>query len=337
MALSSLFGLKTEVCGIDIGQHTVRGAQLRSARQHAPLLGMGEAALPKKVFDKDKITDLDGFAKTILEVIQNAQPHPITAKAVVAALPETLIFTRVIQLPNLPPPELKKAIPYEASQFLPIPVENVYFDYIPLALRPDKQQIDVAIFAAPKELVDGLIDVIHRAGLELYALETKSTAILRSLIPAGTEEAALIMEIGSESTRMTIADHGNVWLTTSFNVGEIQLIKAIATKLGKPEADIRTHLANHQGDEINKMLVEVVGPIVQEAISATRYHETRDYHPSKTHRAIIVGQGATIPGVIPAIIGSLHIKCEPGLPLVSGTPNIDLKFSVALGLSMRAL
>jgi len=337
LALFSLFGLHTETCGIDIGYHGIRGAQLKYPRQHAPLVALSEVQLSKKVFDKNQLADKDGLAQAIHQLVQSGQPHPITAKAVVAALPEMFIFTRVIQLPNLPPEELQMALPHEVSQYIPLPVEDVYYDHVRLALRPDKEQLDVALFAAPKVLVDDLIDAIHQNGLELYALETKATAIMRSLLPLGTTESALIIEIGSESTRMTVADHGNVWLTTSLNVGTLQLLKTLSEKLAKPEAEVKEYLAKHQSVNTESILSTAVSGIVQEAISATRYHETRDYHPTKIHRAIVVGQGTTIPGIIPAIVRSFHIKCEPGLPLVTGVANVDLKFGVALGLSMRSL
>lgn len=320
-----------------MGRHSIRVAQLRSPRQHAALVGVSETPLPQKTFDKDRITNVEQFTQAIQNLLQTARPHPITAHAAVAALPEAFIFTRIIQLPNLPPHELRKAVPFEVSQFLPIPVEEVYYDYTPLALHPDKQQIDAALFAAPKQLVDTLVDILHRCGLELYALETKSTAIARTFLPAGTEEAILIIEIGSESTRFTVIDHGDVWLTASLNIGQIQLVKAIAEKIGKPDSEVKAHLSAHSGSATSEMLTSIVSPITAETVSVTRYHETRDYHSNKIKRAIIAGQGADLPGLIPALVGSLHLKCDPGTPLVTGTPNVDLRYSVALGLSMRTL
>ncbi len=336
MSLFSI-GTHTNVCGIDVGLHSIRGAQLVRPRQHAPLASLSEALLPKKALDKNKIIDMDGFEQCLRELLKQGEPRPMSARAVVAALPETFIFTQVIQLPNLAPPELKKAMQHEVGQYLPIAAEETYFDYVPLALRPDKQQIDIALFAAPKQLVDDLITVMHTCGLELYALETKSTAVLRALIPAGMNEAALIIEIGSETTRMTVSDHGNVWLTTSVNVGELKLIKAVSEKIGKPETEVRAYLQQHQDEPTQQMLAEASAVIVQEAIAASRYHETRDFQPGKIHRAILAGQGATIPGIVPAVTSALHLKCEPGLPLVSGNSAIDLKFTVALGLAMRNL
>lgn len=335
MSLSSFLGLRTEVVGLDIGQHSVRVAQLKRPRQHSRLVSLGIAELPKKTLEKGTIANPDALIETIKSALQNATPHRITAKTLVAALPEIYIFSKVIQMPNLPPNELQKAIPFETSQFIPMPIDEMYIDYTPLALHPDKQQIDVAIFAAPKQMVDSLIDITNQAGFELSALETKSTAITRSLLPAGSTDAIQIIEIGSESTRMTISDHGNVWLTTSLNIGEAQLLKTIGEKLNQPENEVRDYLSNHKSSSIDSVVSSAVAPIVQEAVSANRFHETRDYQADKIKRAILVGQGSTIPGIIPAVVGSMHIQCEPGLPLVTGTTEVNLQYAVSLGLSMR--
>lgn len=337
MSLFSRFSFHTETCGVDVGKHTIRAAQLRAPHQHAGLVGVSEVALPAKIYTKDQISNLDQFTEAVQKLLQGGSPGPIKAKAAVAALPESFIFTRIIQLPNLPPHELQKAIPYEVGQFLPIPVEEVYFDYTPLALHPDKSQIDAALFAAPKLLVDNLVTTLHNCGLELYALETKSTAITRAFLPTHTIEPVLIIEIGSESTRLTVVDHGDVWLTASLNMGEGQLVKAIADKLSKPEAEVLPYLAAHGSDASAATLSSVVAPIIQEIVSVTRYHESRDFNAGKIHRAILTGQGAAIPGLVSALLGGMHIKGELGTPLVTGVNSIDPRYSVALGLSMRTL
>lgn len=315
----------------------MRAASLRSPHQHASLQSVSEAALPAKIFAKDQISNVDQFTETIQKLLDSGSPEPMKARAAVAALPEAFIFTRIIQLPNLAPHELQKAVPYEVGQFLPIPVEEVYFDYTPLALHADKQQIDAALFAAPKQLVDNLVTALHNCGLELYALETKSTAITRAFLPAKTTDPTLIIEIGSDSTRLTVVDHGDVWLTASLNVGEIQLLKAIADKIGKPDAEVVPYLAGHGSETTNTMLASVVAPILQEVVSVTRYHESRDFNAGKIHRAILTGQGAAIPGLVPVLIANMHIKTELGTPLVTGIKSIDPRYSVALGLSMRTL
>lgn len=337
LSLSSLFGLSTSTVGLDIGQHSVRVAELSKPQQHATLKSVGEALLPKKLIDKNQIIDVDALSTSIKLALDNAQPNSIKARSVVAALPETYIYTRVIQLPNLPPAEFKKAVPYEASQFLPVPIDDVYYDYIPLGVREDTGQTDLSIFAAPKSLVDGLIEAVHKSGLELFALETKPTAIARAFLPVGVDAAVLIVEIGSETTRITVADHGNVWLTTSANVGEIQLLKEIADKMQQPANEIKRYLEQNKKHINIDIISSAVKPIVNEALSAARFHETRDYHSAKITRIILAGQGTTIPELIPTAIKSLRLNCEAGKPLVTSREDIDLKYAVSLGLAMRQI
>lgn len=337
MSFLSSFGVKTDVGGLDIGPTNLRMAQLKYPKQHASLVALSEVSLPKKIFEKDTIVDTDSFSSALATLLESASPQAITAKAVVAALPETFIFTRIVQLPHLAPNELKKALNYEIGQYLPVPVEGVYYDYTPLALRQDKQQLDIAIFAAPKTLVDPLIDVIHSQGLELYALETKATAATRALILSGSNSAALIIEIGNGATRLTVVDHGNVWLTTSLPCGEEQITKVVAEKTGHDQKSVRQELSKADAGAAHTALKAAIDPIVQEVVSITRYHETRDYEPSKLDRTIIVGQGASLPKITELLTEALHRPCEPGSPLVGNAQTLDLKYAIAIGLAMRTL
>lgn len=337
MFLLSNFGLRTEVCGLDIGPTTLRAAQLKTAKQHAALVAVSEVAFTKKIFDKNVVTDPDAFHQSLSEVMQSGAPHSFTAKAVVAAIPESFVFTRIIQLPHLPPDELRKTVPYEVGQYLPVPVEEVYYDYTPLALRPDKEQIDVALFAAPRSVVDPVIEIIRKCGLELYALETKSTAITRALVPAGVDEGILVIEIGNGSTRLTIIDHGDVWLTASINGGETEITKSLSDKLNIPLKDLARTLPTQKPDIVKGILKTALGQVIEEAVAVTRYHEARDYHPNKIKRALVVGKGAAIPGVISLLADTIHLPTEPGSPLVVTNTAIDPRYTVALGLSMRTL
>lgn len=337
MSFLSGFGIKTEVVGLDIGPSILRMAQLKYPRQHAPLVATSEVVMPKRLFDKNIITDADGLSNALRTLIDTGAPHNFSAKAVVAALPETYIFTRIVQVPHLTPGDLEKALVYEIGQYLPVPIEEVYYDYTPLALRKEKQVIDIAIFAAPRSLVDPLIEIIRSNGLELYALETKATAVVRSLMPSGAHNAALIVEIGNEATRLTIVDHGDVWLTTSLTCGEEQILKSIATSTNRTPKDVSQFIGHGETKEIKSALKSALAPIIQEVASVTRYHSTRDYNPTVLNRTIVVGQAAGISGLIESMNESLQKVCEIGTPLIGNVSKLDLKYTVAIGLAMRPL
>jgi Tfp pilus assembly PilM family ATPase len=49
---------------------------------------------------------------------------------VVVNLPEARCFVRVIHVDNMPDAEIESAVPFEAESYIPIPIEQVYLDWM---------------------------------------------------------------------------------------------------------------------------------------------------------------------------------------------------------------
>ena len=132
-----MFNKKNSVLGLDIGFESLKLVELKQTSKGFELVGFIETPLTDKLLEKDRFRDKKAAAKYIKDACKKAKPNPITAKKIVAALPESFVFSKTIKLPKMAENDLANAVRTEASQYLPIPIDETYVDYQPLIIHPD--------------------------------------------------------------------------------------------------------------------------------------------------------------------------------------------------------
>lgn len=315
------------VFGLDIGYETLKLCEVKKSRNGVSVVGFSEVTITERILERDRIKDKAATANLIKEARLKAKPNQIRAKKIVSTLPETFVFSKTIQVPKMPLRELNLAVPNEAAQYLPIPVEDVYIDYQVLITHPDEALIDVLIAAAPKRLVDDYVEMAKMAGLELYALETKSIADGRALINEKKQkDAAVIVHIGTEVSRISIWDKGKIRLSTTVGIGKNQL-----TATSGDIANDKLELESGK----NLTLEAETDKIIEEIIESIRYHQNRGYKPSKITEIIICGSGALISGIEKYITKKTQITSSIAKPAQDVKTKVDPVFSTAYGLALR--
>ena len=307
------------IFGLDIGFEALKLVELKKSKKQIQLVGAIEVPLTERILEKDRFKNKAATANLIKEACRKAKPNQITAQKIISALPETFVFSKTIQIPKMSEEEYMNAIPVEAAKYLSIPVEEVYLDFQPLIAHPNEPMADILIVASPKKLVDEYVEVTKMAGFELAALETKPIAVGRGIAVSHTLKGAVIIEIGTEISRLSIWDNQSIRLNTSINVG-------------------KNHISENLGESTdgNAMKTNVaLQNIVTETINAIKYHQNRDYKPAAIDSVLISGSGAKIPGVSEFISAELKINTEIVAPKLSGKVQLGPEYITSFGLALR--
>jgi type IV pilus assembly protein PilM len=161
MALPEFFGL-------DIGNTSVKVALVSKSTGKKPRL---EAA--GSVQSNGSLIGVQdqNQKKTIAQRIKFAcETAGIKTKKAVASLPEAPILSRIIDVPELPEEEMEKVIFFQAGNNLPVSINDVQLDYIPITkkLIQDKKYVTVLLIAAPKNLINSYMEVANMADIELH-------------------------------------------------------------------------------------------------------------------------------------------------------------------------
>lgn len=317
----SIFNYTTggSVFGLDIGFESLKLVQLKKSKKSISLVGAIEIPLTERILEKDRFKNKAVTANVLKEACRKAKPDSISARKIISALPETFVFSKTIQMPKMSEEEYKNAIPVEAAKYLPMPTEEVYLDYQILIVHPNEPMADILLVAAPKKLVDEYVEMTKMAGFELVGLETKPIAVGRAVAVSHELNDAVIIEIGTEVTRLSVWDNKHIRLITSINVGKNHITESLADAI-----NIKSMQNN---PALQKILTEI--------INAIKYHQNRDYKPSAINSVLISGSGANISGINEFFTEELKIGTEIIAPRLSGKVQLGPEYITSYGLALR--
>ena len=118
-----------EVFGIDISDSSLKIIKLKKRRRGLSLDSFGETSIEPGLIDRGEIKNEDALAKIIKQALLNIKGKKIKTKYVICSLPEEKAFLRVIQMPKIREEELREAIYFEVENHVPLPIEEIYFDF----------------------------------------------------------------------------------------------------------------------------------------------------------------------------------------------------------------
>lgn len=348
--LDKFYKIAEPLIGLDIGYDTLKIVQLNRRANPPKLMAYNAAAIPPKAMTAKDIDHSHEIADIISKTMAQANLHRIRGKYTVSGLPESRVFTKIIDIPIMSEAEMGHAIPHEASRHIPLPLSDIYLDYQPLNLR-NSQGESVLIVAAPKVLVDKYLKILKLAGLELIALETKPIAAGRALIHPQETNPSLIIDIGAEATGISVFDQGTIKFTYTIPHGGHTFTKAIANYLSKDfnqaekiKRQCGISSKCKYGDTI-KALKPILGDILEEIGNAINFYEKRAKPARQIDKIRICGGGANTKGLPDYIYNNLAngIKVVIGNPFTNLNqrsvrrfpPQEVLRFTTAVGLALR--
>ena len=335
----------TDFFGLDIGSHSLKAVQLKRDKDKVALLHF--ATLPSPIKSPGLETDED--KKTLSSAIRNlVEEAGISAREVVASLPEEKLFTRVVEFPRMSAKEISSSLGYEVGRYIPIPVEEADLDFE--IVSEGGKKTEVLLVAAPKRLTRAYLEVLERGGLSVLALEPETTACVRAVI--GKEDKSpptLVVSIGASTTDLVIVEAGKIRFTRSVATGGTALGRAIAQTLGFEEEQAEAYkesygLSRELEGKVEEALRPVFKVIVEEMRRSIDFYDSRK-EGSSVRRIILSGGSANLPGVV------VYLASEFGLEVQKGNPwrqiEIPKEFNkeeleekgpslaVAIGLALR--
>lgn len=335
------------ILGLDIGSHSIKAIELERSGNIFSLLAAGSVPTPTKTTSNAPI-DLQSIAYTIKQLVKDAG---IRSKTVNVALPESQVFTRVIEVPQLSQRELASAIQWEAEQYIPLPLDQVNLDFSILRDAKDtgNGKMEVLLVAAPKALIERYMKILDMADLEPVVAETEIIASSRSLIRSvPTLKNVMIASIGAQTTDIAILQAGILSVTRSISAGGDALSRGVAQSLDFNPVQAEEYKKTYGLDKtmLEGKLVEAVKPIMDsvstEMKRAIAYFESKR-KTEKVEALILSGGSAKLPGMVSYFAENLGIETLLANPWVGLrmeqrfgvlVPEGPL-FHVAVGLSMR--
>lgn len=355
-----LFGSKP-VIGVDIGSHAIKAVEVVPAGSRYRVLHSGSGDTPPGSVKEGVVVEPQGVGAAIRGVLASSG---IKASRVVSAVGGQAVIVRELKLPPMSEEELKQAARFEAERYIPYGVKevNMDFDIIGETIEENQKKMVVLLVAARRETVDKHVQALEVAGLEPFVLDVESFAVMRSLDPqahTGQSEAAVLVDLGAETSDIVITEAGQLRLTRNVGIGGDVLTRAIAARLeiefksaeqlkeergivlleGEPLPDDRTVLSLHE------VMLPILGDLATEIRRSLDYFQTR-WRESRVGRIVLSGGTAKLQNLdrflslelgVETVVGDPFLSCDVAERVVSSAARKDAASSMAtaVGLAMR--
>lgn len=335
--------------GLDIGATSIKVVYLSKQRDGYKLNSALTYPTPPKGMLSESPLDQEEMVQALNKVIEIAK---IPTKNVNIALPENLVYTRVIEMPHLSEKELAAAIYWEAEQYIPVPLLDIVLDWKVLN-RPQKQgdKMQVLLVGAPNVLIEKFQKILKMAGLEIVSIETEVLSAVRALAEAEGERfpTSVIVQIGSVNTALVIAKKGIIVFSYSIPMGGAAINRALASDFGLSENQAEEYKKTYGvtekalGGKITKTTENVLMFILTEVKKALAFYSEKYKLDDPIKQIILSGGSARLPGIDLYFVRNLGIEtiiANPWKVLFSQQISEEMQrggasFVVSVGLAMR--
>ncbi|MFH1575357.1 MAG: type IV pilus assembly protein PilM [Candidatus Nealsonbacteria bacterium] len=349
----SFLNLKPTAFGLDISDLSLKIIQLKKKGRFFDLASFGETTMKPGIINQGEVKNEKDLAESISKAVREAKGEKIKTKYAVISLPEEKAFLQVIQLPSMTEEEVKKAVYFEAENYIPLPIESVYLDSQIISYDRTANKLNVLIAAAPKIMIDPYLSSLKKAGLQPVVFEIESQAISRALVEKEmSKEPLLLVDMGANRTSFIIFSGCSLGFTSTAQVSSQQFTEAVSKslKVGLKEAEELKIKHGIGGDKEGQKIFEILYPFLIDLI--TQIKKYLDY--CKTHynqevkNILLCGGGAGTKGLIDflSIYLKLPVKCgNPWTNILSDqTKEVkqlshkeSLRYTTAIGLALRGV
>ncbi len=347
----NVFEKKIDYLGLHINSHSLKCIQFNKKRNKISLMGYVNSPMPKDLIMNDSFINSEELSGFIERALSRADHGNFTTKHAMVSIPESKSFIRVIPMKKIPEEQIGNAVLFEAESYIPLPMDQVYFDWE--ILTSSENELSVLVVAVPKDYIDSYTAILEKAGVTISAFEVETQSISRALVPRDFQEFALIVDVDADKTNLIMVKSGALQFTSSVALGGNIFTEKLSKSLGitAPEAEKLKReigMANTvEYPNLRSNLITTVQDLSVEIKDILKFHY--DHSDAHISQIILSGGGAKLQHVDEVLAPMLvdyrpltvsianPLQFIPSLAKNSLTDYEALSFATAIGLSLRAL
>ncbi|MDK2949283.1 MAG: type pilus assembly protein PilM [Patescibacteria group bacterium] len=347
---------KTSGMGVDIGTKTIRFVEISQNKNEFILDNYGEVNLDLacrdffRSFDKNNLNpDIENISKSIKALMIEAD---VNSKRVSFSLPDFSTFFTTIEIPPMSEKEIEGAVGFEARKYIPLPLDEVVLDWQFMNDSSKKETNKILVMAVSKKVVSQYKEIAKRSEMELVSLEAEALSLKRSLMNGNNQENACLVEIGYQSTNVSIVKNGYMIMSSTFDIAGKDITDAISQGFNVTTEEAEKAKRKYgilENEEIS--LVEAISPILQSIFERIKQVIANSEKKEDIVISKIIFSGGT--SLMPGMINSFKdffdrtgkkIEIENGKPfqnikysplLEQKMEEINANYAIALGEALR--
>lgn len=334
--------------GLDIGTTGIRLVELRGTGATKTLVKYAYVPVDSKLVQSDSKVDQQKLAQIIQNLVTESR---LTTKNVAVGLPNSRVFTTVVDIDRLPTNELGKALMYQADSLIPTPPSESKIDWALLGDSPkDKTKLEILLSSVPNKFIEERLDMIEATGLNVIAFEPDSLALARAVIPSGTAAPQLVIDMGNLSTDLVITVGDAPRLTRSIPTGIDAVIRSAQQNVGIDDKQAEQFVMkfgvskDKLEGQVYQAIIGTIDLLVGEIEKSIAFFQAR-YPDTKLERLVVTGGASAIPEFPLYLANKFGMNVEIGnawrnVAFAAERQNellaVSNQFSVAVGLAERS-
>lgn len=278
-------------------------------------------------------------------IFDNKLPHG----DVRLSLPESVVSTKVISIPNLTDAELASAVAWQAEQHIPIPKEELSLQYKVLFRPPakDKQTpMRVLLIGTRKTMIEQYVGMFINMGIEPTLIESQMLSVIRSLGMTTEDPPTLIVSIGATNMDISAVANGEFQFVFTHTGAGMLLTKTLQQTLGLDGQQAEQYKRTYGLDptqfegRINNAMMPTINTLTTEIQKSIRYFLNQNPQ-QPISQIVLTGGSSQLPGLVEHFSKILGVEILLAAPFGATEGNIpeggQQGMAVCVGLLMREL
>jgi type IV pilus assembly protein PilM len=308
--------------GLDIGSSAVKLCVLKETKRGLELQAFDHTSLPPETIVDGALMNATVVADAINELLnRNKVRHKETALSVSG----NTVIIKKITLPLMTQEELEESIQWEAEQYIPFDINDVFIGFEVLAPRTEQGQMDVVLVAAKKEMINDYVAVCHETGLEPLVVDVDAFAMQNMYeVNYGfhENETVVLLDVGNAVVSMNVVTEGITVFTRDLSIGGSDITEEIQKQLNITYREAEMYkMGKSPGGGGDEVLPQEVENIIQSKAEdmANEIQRSLDFYAataadSNVDKIVASGGTAAIPSLIRTVSRISGVPAEVANP-----------------------
>lgn len=300
---------------IDVGHDKIKIAEYNRNKDKVNVKNSILIDTPDNSVADGQISDIESVSGVIKDVLSEKK---MKSRNVIFSVSSSKIITREVDLPNLPKKKLDTLIKMNAEEYFPVNLDEYTLDYSISEKVADKdgELLKVNIIAALTVMIESYVELAKTLKLKVSGIDYSGNSIINFAKHIAEERAYMLLDLGSDSTMVTIMNQGIVRFNRNLVYGTKVISNSIQNHFGVSyeealKISIEQQLLNST-PEGNDYLSNDVSSALNQILNGVS--RLVDYYTSRNKdgidRIILVGGGTRILGISDYVENYFNIKTK---------------------------
>lgn len=275
------------ILGLDIGSSAIKACLLKESKKSLQLVTFDLQPLPPEAIVDGAIMDSSTIVDAIMEVVAR---NKIKMKDCALSVSGNSVIVKKIPLPAMSRDELEQSIQWEAEQYIPFDINDVFLAVEVLSQNVQPGQMDVLLVAAKKDLINDYMNVAREAGLKPIVMDVDAFC-LQNMFEVNygelPDQTIVLLDIGATTININVLSDGVTVFTRDVSMGGNQVTEEIQKQLNITYEEAETYKKG--GDSAEAVIPHEVEQVIQQVSDslASEIQRSLDFYSATSADAAV--------------------------------------------------